>query len=188
MSEAVADDQADDQAGDRAENRAVDVAGWPTTALVLRVDGQEYPVPQVWIGESLLSVLRERLGFAEPRDGCSVGECGSCVIEIDAALAASCLVPAFAAVDRDVRTSNDPAYALARWAVSETGSDPCGHCGPGLTVAITALLRRNPEPGPAAVREALAGHLCQCADAGRWIAAVALAKSAAGRVSREATP
>jgi carbon-monoxide dehydrogenase small subunit len=152
--------------------------------LKLRVDGQDYPLPQVWIGESLLSVLRERLGFEEPRDGCSVGECGACVVEIDGAPAAACLVPAIGAVERDVRTSNDPAYLPARRALTESGSDPCGHCGPGLAVAITALLRRNPEPGPAAVREALAGHLCRCADAGRWVEAVALVKESLVEDSR----
>jgi aerobic-type carbon monoxide dehydrogenase small subunit (CoxS/CutS family) len=157
---------------------------WPTVGLQLRVDGQEYPLPHVWIGESLLSVLRERIGLDEPRDGCSVGECGACVVEVDGALVASCLMPAVAAVERDVRTPNDPAYAVARKALAETGSDPCGYCGPGLSVAITALIRRNPEPGPAAVREALSGHLCQCADAGRWVEAVAIAKAEGERAIR----
>lgn len=150
---------------------------WPTVGLALRVDGHEYPLPQVWIGESLLSVLRERLGFDEPRDGCSLGECGSCVVELDGLPAAACLVPAVAAVDRDVRTPRDASFAQARAALTAVGADPCGHCGPGLAVAITVLLRRNPDPGPAAVREALAGHLCQCAEAGRWVHAVAVAKA-----------
>jgi carbon-monoxide dehydrogenase small subunit len=151
---------------------------WPTVGIALRVDGQEYPVPHVWIGESLLSVLRERLDLDEPRDGCSVGECGACVVELDGVPTASCLVPAVAAVDRDVRTPLDPAFAHAKAALAEVNATPCGHCGPGLAVAITVLLRRNPDPGSAAVREALAGHLCQCADAGRWIDAVAAAKAA----------
>jgi carbon-monoxide dehydrogenase small subunit len=153
-------------------------AEWPTVGLALRVDGHEYPLPQVWIGESLLSVLRERLGFDEPRDGCSLGECGACVLEVDGLPAAACLVPAVAAVDRDVRTPRDGSFAAARAALAEVGADPCGHCGPGLAVAITVLLRRNPDPGPAAVREALAGHMCQCAEAGRWVEAVAAMKAA----------
>ena len=151
---------------------------WPTVGIALRVDGQEYPVPHVWIGESLLAVLRERLDLDEPRDGCSVGECGACVVELDGVPTASCLVPAVAAVERQIRTPLDPSFAAAKTALATVNAAPCGHCGPGLAVAITALLRRNPDPGPAAVREALAGHLCQCADFGRWVAAVDAVKAA----------
>lgn len=151
---------------------------WPTVGIALRVDGHEYPVPNVWIGESLLAVLRERLDLDEPRDGCSVGECGACLVELDGVPTAACLVPAVAAVEREIRTPRDPSFAAARAALAAVNANPCGHCGPGLSVAITVLLRRNPDPGDAAVREALAGHLCQCADAGRWVAAVEMAKAA----------
>jgi carbon-monoxide dehydrogenase small subunit len=151
---------------------------WPTVGIALRVDGHEYPVPNVWIGDSLLAVLRERLDLDEPRDGCSVGECGACVVELDGVPTASCLVPAVAAAEREIRTPRDPAFAAAKAALAEVMANQCGHCGPGLAVAITVLLRRNPDPGPAAVREALSGHLCQCADSGRWVEAVAVAKAA----------
>ena len=151
---------------------------WPAVGLTLRVDGHEYPVPQVWIGDTLLAVLRERLALDEPRDGCSVGECGSCLVTLDGRLAAACLVPAVAAADRDVRTPQDAAFDVVREAVEASGASPCGHCAPALTVAITALLRRNADPKPAAIREALAGIVCRCAEAGRWIEAVARAKEA----------
>jgi len=151
-------------------------AEWPAVGLTLRVDGHEYPVPQVWIGDSLLAVLRERLDLDEPRDGCSVGECGSCLITLDGRPAAACLVPAVAAVDRDVRTPQDAAFDAAHEAVAAAGASPCGFCAPALAVAITDLLRRNADPGPAAVREALAGLVCRCAESGRWIEAVARAR------------
>ena len=151
---------------------------WPAVGLTLRVDGHEYPVPQVWIGDTLLAVLRERLDLDEPRDGCSVGECGACLVTLDGRPAAACLVPAVAAADRDVRTPRDAAFDIAREAVEASGASPCGFCAPALTVAITALLRRNADPKPAAVREALAGIVCRCADPGRWIDAVAWAKEA----------
>ena len=151
---------------------------WPAVGLTLRVDGHEYPVPQVWIGDSLLAVLRERLDLDEPRDGCSVGECGSCLVLLDGRPAAACLVPAVAAADRDVRTPQDSAFEIARDAVAAAGASPCGFCAPALTVAITDLLRRNADPGPAAIREALAGLVCRCAESGRWIEAVAWAKEA----------
>jgi aerobic-type carbon monoxide dehydrogenase small subunit (CoxS/CutS family) len=151
---------------------------WPTVGLTLCVDGHEYPVPQVWIGDSLLAVLRERLDLDEPRDGCSVGECGACLVTLDGTPAASCLVPAVAAVERDVRTPGDATFDAARAAIQACGASPCGFCAPGLAVAITSLLRRNPDPGPAAVREALGGVVCRCSESGRWIEAVALAKEA----------
>jgi carbon-monoxide dehydrogenase small subunit len=151
---------------------------WPAVGLTLRVDGHEYPVPQVWIGDSLLAVLRERLDLDEPRDGCSLGECGACLVTLDGRAAAACLVPAVAAADRDVRTPRDAVFDLAREAVAASGASPCGFCAPALTVAITDLLRRNADPGPAAIREALAGLVCRCAESGRWIEAVALASQA----------
>lgn len=151
---------------------------WPAVGLTLRVDGHEYPVPQVWIGDSLLAVLRERLDLDEPRDGCSIGECGSCLVTLDGRPAAACLVPAVAAADRDVRTPQDTAFEAAREAVVAANASPCGFCAPALTVAITDLLRRNADPGPAAIREALAGLVCRCAESGRWIEAVARAKEA----------
>lgn len=153
-------------------------AEWPTVGLTLRVDGHEYPVPQVWIGDSLLAVLRERLGLDEPRDGCGAGECGACLVTLDGAPAAACLVPAVAVVERDVRTPRDASFEVARAAVAAAGASPCGFCAPGLAVAITGLLRRNLDPGPAAVREALSGVVCRCAEPGRWIEAVALAREA----------
>lgn len=153
-------------------------AEWPTVGLTLRVDGHEYPVPRVWIGDSLLAVLRERLDLDEPRDGCGVGECGACLVTLDDTPAAACLVPAVAAVARDVRTPRDPAFDAARAAVAAAGASPCGFCAPGLAVAITSLLRRNLDPGPAAVREALSGVICRCSESGHWIEAVALAREA----------
>jgi aerobic-type carbon monoxide dehydrogenase small subunit (CoxS/CutS family) len=151
---------------------------WPAVGLTLRVDGHEYPVPQVWIGDTLLAVLRERLDFDEPRDGCSVGECGSCLVTLDGRSTAACLIPAVAAADRDVRTPQDAAFDIAREAVEACGASPCGFCAPALTVAITALLRRNADPKSAAIREALAGIVCRCAEPGRWIEAVTWAKEA----------
>lgn len=151
---------------------------WPAVGLTLRVDGHEYPVPQVWIGDTLLAVLRERLDLDEPRDGCSVGECGSCLVTLDGRMAAACLVPAVAAADRDVRTPQDAAFDIAREAVEASGASPCGFCAPALAVAITALLRRNADPKAAAIREALAGIVCRCAESGRWIEAVTRAGEA----------
>ncbi|WP_229076916.1 2Fe-2S iron-sulfur cluster-binding protein, partial [Actinoplanes sp. DH11] len=64
----------------------------PLASYVLRVNGTDRPVGDAWIGESLLYVLRERLGLAGAKDGCSQGECGACNVQVDGRLVASCLV------------------------------------------------------------------------------------------------
>ncbi len=71
---------------------------------MLRVNGTDRPVTDAWIGESLLYVLRERLGLAGAKDGCSQGECGACNVQVDGRLVASCLVPAVTAAGSEVRT------------------------------------------------------------------------------------
>jgi aerobic-type carbon monoxide dehydrogenase small subunit (CoxS/CutS family) len=136
-------------------------------------------------------VLRERLDLDEPRDGCSVGECGACLVTLDGRPAAACLVPAIAAADRDVRTPQDAAFEAAREAVAAATASPCGFCAPALTVAITDLLRRNADPKPAAVREALAGIVCEAvarakeADAAGSSGAVGAGAAAAGTAAGE---
>ncbi len=76
----------------------------PLASYVLRVNGADRPVTDAWIGESLLYVLRERLGLAGAKDGCSQGECGACNVQVDGRLVASCLVPAVTAAGSEVRT------------------------------------------------------------------------------------
>ena len=76
----------------------------PLASYVLRVNGADRPVTDAWIGESLLYVLRERLGLAGAKDGCSQGECGACNVQVDGRLVASCLVPAATAAGSEVRT------------------------------------------------------------------------------------
>ena len=76
----------------------------PHASYVLHVNGTDRPVTDAWIGESLLYVLRERLGLAGAKDGCSQGECGACNVQVDGRLVASCLVPAATAAGSEVRT------------------------------------------------------------------------------------
>lgn len=76
----------------------------PAASYVLHVNGVDRPVTDAWIGESLLYVLRERLGLAGAKDGCSQGECGACNVQVDGRLVASCLVPAATTAGSEVRT------------------------------------------------------------------------------------
>lgn len=127
-------------------------------------------------GESLLTLLRERLSLPGSKNACEQGECGSCSVLLDGALVCSCLVLAAAAHDRDVRTVESLAaegelHPVQR-AFVEAGAVQCGFCTPGLVVAAAALLRANPEPTELEVREALSGNLCRCTGYGTILEAV----------------
>ncbi|MYU22095.1 hypothetical protein GTY84_09695 [Streptomyces sp. SID8352] len=138
----------------------------PLASYVLSVNGTDRPVTDAWIGESLLYVLRERLGLAGAKDGCSQGECGACNVQVDGRLVASCLVPAVTAAGSEVRTveglavdgnPSDVQRALAR-----CGAVQCGFCVPGMAMTVHNLLEGNPAPTELETRQALCGNLCRC--------------------------
>ncbi|MEU5163556.1 2Fe-2S iron-sulfur cluster-binding protein [Streptomyces sp. NPDC020875] len=138
----------------------------PPTSYVLRVNGADRPVTDAWIGESLLYVLRERLGLAGAKDGCSQGECGACNVQVDGRLVASCLVPAATAAGTEVRTveglaehgePSDVQRALVRNCAVQ-----CGFCVPGMAMTVHDLLEGNHRPTDLETRQALCGNLCRC--------------------------
>ena len=105
MNAADGDPQAPAGAARRSgPRRRPDAIEHPLASYVLRVNGADRPVTDAWIGESLLYVLRERLGLAGAKDGCSQGECGACNVQVDGRLVASCLVPAVTTAGSEVRT------------------------------------------------------------------------------------
>ena len=125
---------------------------------------------------SLLTALREDFDLPGSKNACEQGECGSCSVLVDGALVCSCLVLAGAAVDRDVRTveslgTADEPHPVQR-AFVDAGAVQCGFCTPGFIVATAALLRANPEPSDAEIREALAGNICRCTGYGKILEAV----------------
>ena len=144
----------------------------------LRVNGTEQHVKDAWIGESLLYVLRERLGFMGAKGACEQGECGSCTVLINNDAVCSCLVMAASAIDTDIitveglattETPNDIQQAF----VTE-GAVQCGFCTPGLIVAVHHLLETNASPSEIEVKEALSGNICRCTGYGRIFSAVQL--------------
>jgi aerobic carbon-monoxide dehydrogenase small subunit len=138
------------------------------------VNGARREADGLWPGESLLYVLRERLGLRGAKNACEQGECGSCSVLLDGVLVCACLVPALQAQDRDVVTVEGLAAADMQEAFVEAGAIQCGFCTPGLVVAAHDLLRRCPEAGEADVREALAGNLCRCTGYAKILDAVRL--------------
>ena len=131
------------------------------------INGEPREADDVWEGESLLYVLRERLALPGSKNACEQGECGSCSVYLDGALVCSCLVMAGQAEGREIVTveglarSEDELHPIQE-AFLEAGGVQCGFCTPGLIVATHDLLGRNPMPSEPEIREALAGNLCRC--------------------------
>ncbi len=143
------------------------------------VNGVARLADDVWAGESLLYVLRERLGLPGAKNACEQGECGSCTVYLDGVLVCACLVAAGQAEGREVVTveglSDGERLDRVQQAFVTAGAVQCGFCTPGLVVAAHDLLERDPDPDDADIREALAGNLCRCTGYENIIAAVHLA-------------
>ncbi|MEU3655117.1 2Fe-2S iron-sulfur cluster-binding protein [Streptomyces sp. NPDC032161] len=138
----------------------------PAVSYVLHVNGTDRPVTDAWIGESLLYVLRERLGLAGAKDGCSQGECGACNVQVDGRLVASCLVPAATTAGSEVRTVEGLAVngepSDVQRALAKCGAVQCGFCIPGIAMTVHDLLEGNHAPSELETRQALCGNLCRC--------------------------
>ena len=133
---------------------------------VLSVNGSDMPVRDAWVGESLLYVLRERLGLPGAKGACEQGECGSCTVILDGEAVCSCLVMAAAAAGRSIATveglNPDGSLTDVQQAFVDEGAVQCGFCTPGLVVAVHHLLDSTPEPDEMQVKEALSGNICRC--------------------------
>jgi carbon-monoxide dehydrogenase small subunit len=147
--------------------------------LNVTVNGEPREADGVWEGESLLHVLRERLGLPGAKNACEQGECGSCSVYLDGQLVCACLVLAGQAEGREVTTVEGLApegeLSAVQEAFLEAGAVQCGFCTPGLIVATDDLLGRNPEPSDGEIREALAGNLCRCTGYEKILDAVRMA-------------
>ena len=131
----------------------------------LRVNGGQHET-DAWEGESLLYVLRERLGLPGSKNACEQGECGSCSVLLDGKLVCACLVLAAQADGHEVVTveglAEDGRLHRVQDAFVGAGAVQCGFCTPGLVVAAADLLQRTPDPSDDEIREALSGNLCRC--------------------------
>jgi aerobic carbon-monoxide dehydrogenase small subunit len=147
----------------------------------LRVNGEPCEA-DVWEGESLLYVLRERLGYPGSKNACEQGECGSCSVLFDGKLVCACLVLAAQAQGHDVVTveglGDEGRLHRVQDAFVAAGAVQCGFCTPGLVVATADLLERTPDPSDDEIREALSGNLCRCTGYAKIFDAVRLAASA----------
>jgi carbon-monoxide dehydrogenase small subunit len=147
--------------------------------VTCNINGEPREADDVWEGESLLYVLRERLGLPGTKNACEQGECGSCTVYLDGTPVCACLVAAGQAQGRDIVTVEGlaPAGELdpVQRAFLDAGAVQCGFCTPGLIVAVHDLLARDAVPSDPDIREALAGNLCRCTGYEKIMDAVRLA-------------
>jgi nicotinate dehydrogenase subunit A len=132
----------------------------------------------------LLYALRNDLELKGPRFGCGKGQCGACSVLIDGAVVRSCITPMSAVGQRPVTTleglGSSAKPSVVQAAFIEEQAAQCGYCINGMIMTASELLKRNPRPTEAQVREALALNLCRCGTHGRIIRAVLRAANEMG--------
>ena len=142
----------------------------------LDVNGRSLEVKDSWLGESLLYVLRERVGLPGAKGACEQGECGSCTVIVDGRAVCSCLVLAASAVGSKILTveglGTDGRLSDVQQAFLDCGGVQCGFCTPGFIVAVHHLLESNDNPSEHEIKEALSGNICRCTGYGRILEAV----------------
>lgn len=115
--------------------------------------------------ETLLDVLRDRMGVKSPKCGCDNGDCGACTVMLDGKTVRSCLIFAIEVDGHEISTLEN---------ISKNGLSPlqkifleknvfqCGYCAPGMILSATELITNNPHPSEHEIKEAIAGNLCRC--------------------------
>ena len=147
----------------------------------LTVNDSRYVISGSWLGESLLYVLRERLGLYGSKNACEQGECGSCSVMMDDVLVCSCLVLAANAEGREIKTIESVAdgneLSDVQEAFIDTGAIQCGFCTPGIIMSAVDLLNNNKNPSDQEIRDWLEGNICRCTGYHNIVAAVKEAAS-----------
>ena len=148
------------------------------TMITCSVNGEAHAVladPR----DTLLELLRDRLGLTGIKEGCGNGNCGTCTLLLDGAAVNACLVLAQEVSGREIVTiegmAKDGALHPIQEALVAHGGTQCGFCTPGIVLAAKALLDTNPDPTEAEIRHAIAGNLCRCTGYGKIVEAIAAA-------------
>ncbi|RPJ09782.1 MAG: (2Fe-2S)-binding protein [Deltaproteobacteria bacterium] len=123
----------------------------------------EESAPPHW---TLLRLLREKLGLTGTKEGCGIGECGSCTVLLDGMPVHSCLLLVPKVEGREVQTieglGNRESLHPLQQSFIDHGAVQCGFCTPGILMSSKALLEDNPDPSSEEIKEAISGHLCRC--------------------------
>ena len=135
------------------------------------MNGAEVEIPEQIRGQRLLDFLRDGLGLIGAKEGCGMGECGSCTVAVDGRAMTSCLVLVGQVADAEVRTVEglaDAGHTGLQEAFVTRQAVQCGYCIPGVLNSCAALLDRVADPSDAEICRALDGNLCRCTGYNRF--------------------
>lgn len=132
--------------------------------------------------DTVLELLRDRLGLTGTKEGCSNGNCGSCTVLVEGEPVCACLMLACEAEGTRMTTiegvANGNVLHAVQTALIAHGGSQCGFCTPGIVLSAVALLARDPSPSEHAIRHAIAGNLCRCTGYDKIVEAIAAAAEA----------
>jgi carbon-monoxide dehydrogenase small subunit len=144
--------------------------------ITLNVNGNNYKIA-VDTRMTLLEAIREKIGLVGTKEGCSVGECGTCTVLIDNKPIYSCLMLAVEAEGKEILTIEGLADSEGLHPIQksfiEHGAVQCGFCTPGMIFSAKALLDENPNPTEEEIRKAISGNLCRCTGYAKIVEAIA---------------
>ena len=115
--------------------------------------------------DTLLDVIRDKVGIKSPKCGCNTGDCGACTVLLDGKSVRSCIILAIEADKQEIITLEGlegPEIADLQVRFAEQNAFQCGFCTPGITMSMAELLKKNPKPSCEEVQESISGNLCRC--------------------------
>lgn len=138
--------------------------------------------------DTLLVMLRDRLGLTGTKEGCSNGNCGTCTVLVDGEPVCSCLMLAAEAEGARITTIEGVAKGNelhpVQAALISHGGTQCGYCTPGIVLSAAALLERNSRPSEDEIRHAIAGNLCRCTGYDKIVRAIDAAAKTVAEASK----
>jgi aerobic carbon-monoxide dehydrogenase small subunit len=154
------------------------------TAIELHVNGDNYEI-LVSPNNTLLEVLREKMGLMGTKRGCDLGACGACTVLVDGKAALSCLMLALDAVGKKITTieglSETGQLHPLQQAFVDRGALQCGFCTPGMILTAQAILQEDPRPTEETIKKKMAGNLCRCTGYKKVVEAVMSVRTPAGK-------
>ncbi|MGC1244105.1 MAG: (2Fe-2S)-binding protein [Chryseosolibacter sp.] len=143
--------------------------------MELLVNGKKYTV-EAHAGESLLSVLRDRLDLTGSKYGCGEGSCGACTVLVNGTAVRSCILSASSAIGKEITTieglAKDGSLHPVQQAFMKVDVFQCAYCAPGMVMSAVSLLEKNPNPSRQDIVRAMQGNICRCGTYPRIVKAI----------------
>lgn len=143
--------------------------------MQLSVNGKNFTV-EAREGESLLSVLRDRLDLTGSKYGCGEGSCGACTVLVEGKASRSCILPAASVAGKEITTieglaQNGNLHPVQK-AFMKIDVFQCAYCAPGMLMSAVSLLETNPKPSSEEITRAMQGNICRCGTYPRIVKAI----------------